>query len=119
MNTVQHKENGFGNGFLLGVVVGVLITLMFTTKKGKKILNMLTESGMETMSDFEGFFNDIAEDYKSENAPAPKTKTSPKIQLQKALVPEEEELVVSPQVHHEPAKSQKRFFKGVSRRSIN
>lgn len=45
-----------GGGFLLGVLIGVLIALLFTTKKGRRILKSLTEEGMDKISNIEELF---------------------------------------------------------------
>lgn len=39
--------------FLLGVLIGVAITLLFTTKKGRRILKTLTDEGMDKISKWE------------------------------------------------------------------
>ena len=50
----MHKGNsGFGNGVVVGVVMGVILTLLFTTKKGRKILRILSEEGFEKVKKWE------------------------------------------------------------------
>lgn len=48
----KHAHGG-GNGFLFGVLIGILIALLFTTKKGRKILKSLTEEGMDKFTSLE------------------------------------------------------------------
>lgn len=51
----RHDQNS-GNSlhtFLLGVLIGVAITLLFTTKKGRRILKTLTDEGMDKISKWE------------------------------------------------------------------
>src|SRR5258706_8128591 len=59
---MEHKNcnhhNGGGNGFIFGFFAGVLVTLLFSTKKGREILRLLTEKGIEKFSDIEGAFED-------------------------------------------------------------
>ena len=58
---MEHKHSPF-NGFLLGLVAGVLLTLLFTTKKGRRILHMLTEEGMSKFGEVEEILQAIEED---------------------------------------------------------
>lgn len=48
-----HHNHESNNGFLLGVIVGAVLTLLMVTKKGRKILRMLTDEGIEKISDLE------------------------------------------------------------------
>lgn len=48
----KHAHGG-GNGFLFGVLIGILIALLFTTKKGRKILKNLTDEGMDKFTSLE------------------------------------------------------------------
>lgn len=49
----------FGNGFMWGMAVGALLVLLFTTKKGRKILKVLSEEGFEKMKHWEGKIEDL------------------------------------------------------------
>jgi hypothetical protein len=53
----QKKETehhgGAMNAFVLGVVVGVALTLLLTTKKGRRILRMFTDQGMDKIGKLE------------------------------------------------------------------
>lgn len=53
MDQKHDHHHGSGNGFLLGFLLGVLVTLLFTTKKGREVLRLLTEKGLEKFSDLE------------------------------------------------------------------
>ncbi len=60
---VQQIRSGSSlNGFVLGLVVGVLITLLFTTKKGRQILQTLTEEGMNKFNEVEDIIRAMEED---------------------------------------------------------
>lgn len=45
---MREKSNS-GSVFLAGVVFGVLVTLLFTTKKGRKILKNIKDQAMEAL----------------------------------------------------------------------
>lgn len=53
----MEKKSGnnaaIGNGFFFGIVVGVALTLLFTTKKGRKILRMLIDEGADKLTEIE------------------------------------------------------------------
>jgi gas vesicle protein len=53
----EHNHNDHQGGsfhpFLLGVIVGVALALLFTTKKGRKILKALTDQGMDKIEKWE------------------------------------------------------------------
>lgn len=51
-NQEDHQGGSF-HPFLLGVIVGVALTLLFTTKKGRKILKTLTDQGMDKIEKWE------------------------------------------------------------------
>lgn len=51
-NHQEHQGNAL-NGFTIGVVVGVALTLLLTTKKGRRILKMLTDQGMDQIEKWE------------------------------------------------------------------
>ncbi len=116
----QKKGGGLSTGFLLGVVVGVIVTLLLTTKRGKRILKMITEEGISKISNWEDMFSDMVEEYQSKPA-EPKL---PPVELAQD-VEEEDELAVMqsekekhPVLKKEP-KPIKRFFKGIHRSSVN
>ncbi len=58
----QIKSGSSLNGFVLGLVVGVLVTLMFTTKKGRQILQTLSEEGMSKFNEVEDILRAMEDD---------------------------------------------------------
>ena len=46
----NHHSSHLGSGFLLGVIVGAAIVFLFATKKGKKILKLLSEEGLKDIA---------------------------------------------------------------------
>lgn len=59
MHRDNHNNSGHSGGFLLGVLIGVAVTLMLTTKKGRKILKILTDEGMDKLSHWEDIVKDV------------------------------------------------------------
>jgi hypothetical protein len=45
--------------FVLGILIGVALTLLFTTKKGRKILRALTDEGMDKISKWEDVLHKV------------------------------------------------------------
>ena len=43
----KQQNSGFLNGFVIGLMVGVGLALLFTTKKGRRIVRMLSDEGLE------------------------------------------------------------------------
>lgn len=98
MEKTNHHGPGFMNGFFLGIIVGAAIVFLIGTKKGKKILKMLTESGIEGVSDLEEMLSENEEsgDYEQEY-----TAEGEEIQTPQSAKPE-----------HRPLK---RFFRGIKK----
>lgn len=49
----RRTSGGSINTFVFGILVGVAITLLLTTKKGRKLLKILTEEGAEKITKWE------------------------------------------------------------------
>jgi gas vesicle protein len=120
MDKKEQHRGGLSSGFLLGVVVGVIVTLLLTTKRGKRILKLITEEGMNKLTNWEDMFGDMVEEYETKPEP-------PKVKPLTFLEEKEEEHQQPVEIHvakphkekHEEEKSPKRFFKGIHRRSVN
>ncbi len=65
----ENKSNGFGNGLLLGIVLGSLLVLLIATKKGRRILRILSIDGSDKLKHLEGIFDglDLDEEFKGES----------------------------------------------------
>lgn len=51
MDSNNNKSgNNFFSGFLLGALIGAAIVLLFVTKKGKRILKVISEKGLDDIS---------------------------------------------------------------------
>lgn len=53
----QHQNSGF----FLGILVGVAVTLLITTKKGRHLLQALSEEGKGKFGDWERILKDVAD----------------------------------------------------------
>lgn len=51
MDRDHRHQGGFSNGFLLGALVGGSLVFLLGTKKGKEVLKMLTENGLNEVSE--------------------------------------------------------------------
>ncbi|PIP74276.1 MAG: hypothetical protein CO135_03930 [Candidatus Levybacteria bacterium CG_4_9_14_3_um_filter_35_16] len=67
-NNSSHNNRSF-NGFLIGLIFGAVIVFLFATKRGKKILKLISEEGLdnitnvlENMEDEEMMDQDFVED---------------------------------------------------------
>lgn len=64
-NGEHSSGGGFLNGLLLGLLIGGGAVFLFGTKKGKRLLKLITEEGLEGISELENFIEDEA-DYQEE-----------------------------------------------------
>lgn len=95
-NNNQHHSNSFANGFLFGLIVGAAAVFLLATKKGRGILKLISEEGLDSLTN-------IVEEYTSE---AEKEDVED--------IQNEESDEVSPSVVAEAVpvkKSKKRFFR--------
>ncbi|HVZ58559.1 MAG TPA: YtxH domain-containing protein [Patescibacteria group bacterium] len=53
MDQQQERGGSSLNTFLFGVLVGVLASLLFTTKKGRKLLRVITDESVDRLSKWE------------------------------------------------------------------
>jgi gas vesicle protein len=65
----NHHSSHNGGSFLLGVIVGAVIVFLFATKKGKKILKLLSEEGLENISKYVDFDEDDQEESEDDLVP--------------------------------------------------
>lgn len=116
----KEQNHGLTNGFFVGVIVGVIITLLFTTKRGKKIFKFITEEGMSKISHWEDIFTDIVDDYQTN----PQESKLPSVDLASDSEIEQEPEILNTEgkeehIEKKEAKPIRRFFKGIHRPSVN
>lgn len=61
MSDHQHN-NGFFNGFLFGVLIGAGLVFLLGTKRGKELIDDISEVGSSFLDDFIELFDGIEED---------------------------------------------------------
>lgn len=49
----HHNQNNGSQTFIVGVIIGVALALLFTTKKGRKILRAITDGGLDKIENWE------------------------------------------------------------------
>lgn len=59
------KGSGFLNGILIGILIGGGAALLFSTKRGRKLLKVITEEGWEGISGLEEIFEEVEDEYES------------------------------------------------------
>ena len=95
-NNNQHHSNSFANGFLFGLIIGAAAVFLLATKKGRKILKLISEEGLDSLTN-------IVEEYTSETE-----------KEEAEDIQDEESEEVSPSVVEEAVpvkKPKKRFFR--------
>jgi len=127
MDQRDKQHGGLSTGFFLGIVLGVVITLLLTTKRGKRILKLITEEGMNKLSNFEDLFSDAVEEYntKPQEPKLPpvdliseKEVSTKEIEAEEIAPVATESTKQSVEEKSQP-KTIRRFFKGIHRQSIN
>lgn len=66
LNDYQRGGN-FMNGFLLGVLIGGGVIFLLGTKKGKQILKIIREGGLEGISEIGDLIEDIEEEHEMQS----------------------------------------------------
>ena len=71
----NQKGNTFFNGFLWGALLGAGVVFLVGTKKGKKLLEVLTKEGLEGVSQLGDMIDNLSEEenYQKEEEPEAKT----------------------------------------------
>lgn len=66
-NNKQHSSN-FGTAFVIGLLVGVGLALLFATKRGRKLLRMFTEEGMDNIPALKKYFHSAVDEFSEDEA---------------------------------------------------
>lgn len=105
--TMENKQNsGFMGGLVVGIILGASVVFLLGTKKGKKILDTLTEEGLEGFDELGELLEDTLE-----QKPAPKVK--------KTTVENVATNTIIPVVAEQARSATRRLFKGIPRRRAN
>lgn len=123
------NHNQSGTGFVLGVMVGIILTFLFVTKKGRKILDILTDEGMERLESLEEIFQvledeDVSSGKVNKKQEAEKKSNKPSVsEVQERtdaqpILQEEKENVSSQETYVTKIKTvPRRLFRGIPRKS--
>lgn len=55
----KQSQSGFLNGLLLGLVIGAGLVLLLATKKGKRVLRMISEDGLDSVTSLEDLYEKL------------------------------------------------------------
>jgi hypothetical protein len=55
----KHHNHHNNAGFMFGLIAGVALTLLLVTKKGRRILKVLTDEGMDKFGEWEDIIHDV------------------------------------------------------------
>ncbi|MEK7605211.1 MAG: YtxH domain-containing protein [Patescibacteria group bacterium] len=61
MHDRQEQNGSSFNTFLFGILIGVLATLLFTTKKGRRLLKVITDESVDRLSKWEDMVKTMQE----------------------------------------------------------
>ena len=59
----QKRSGGISNGFIIGFLLGIVVTLLFTTKRGRSIVRLLTEKGTEKIDSWKDILEATEEEF--------------------------------------------------------
>lgn len=122
MENSNRSNNSFGI-FLFGALVGAAVVFLLATKKGKRILKIISEKGLDNLSDLLEKAEktvDLDEIIEEENEPSfvqPSPRLPPSQMFRRTGRPASkarEEFASGEEAVEEKPKA-KRFFKGISR----
>ncbi|MGH7245472.1 MAG: hypothetical protein ACREGI_00895 [Candidatus Levyibacteriota bacterium] len=106
-NNHHHSGHAFMNGLLLGAVIGGGLVFLLGTKKGKKVLKIITEEGLEGVSELKELIENQDEEYEEEDEVPADVAVAEEVHA--AASHEEIKQPVTP-------KQQKRFFRGIGKK---
>lgn len=103
----NNTKGGFLHGFLWGAIIGGVVVFLLTSKKGRKILKLLTEEGLDGVSQLEELLGEkiSGDEYEEEPQPA-----SQRIYADKPMSSEGS-------TFQKIKSTGRRFFKGVPRKN--
>lgn len=108
----NNNSNKFLNGFLLGALIGGGIVFLLNSKKGKKILKIISEGGLDNISDLLSKQEELVTDDEDEEFVEDKESNSSK--SQNTIKHTNGETKQNPESEKKPLV--KRFFRGISRK---
>ena len=113
------QSNNFFSGFLLGLLIGAFVVFLLGTKKGKKLLKVISEGGQDNISNIseevnkEEDLNEVVEEPSFAKASTDAKAMVDKSEgLRRNLA--QREFAIKEQTIEKP--KVRRFFRGISRR---
>lgn len=112
-NNNNNSNNNFFGGFLLGVLIGAAVVFLLGTKKGKKLLKVISEDGVDKFSNLldETSKSVDLDEIVQEDEKRPYVK---KVAPREEFVQKREFAVKESSIEEKP--KVRRFFRGISRR---
>lgn len=116
------------SGFILGVIVGAVGIFLLGTKRGKKLLKILSEEGIEGMAELEELLTEKALHVEPTPIKKKVIKTQPKVEKKEPEIEVKESIAQTAEIVQEKnayipralgriQTSGKRFFKGIPKRT--
>lgn len=116
----HNTSNGWSSGFLFGLLVGVALALLFTTKKGRRILKVLTDEGMHKLSQWEDLVEKLPENMDPEVREVEDEAEDTYLPIHEEIIKHNEEKTKThSQTNGEikKANSKRRLFRGIPKKS--
>lgn len=110
-NESGHQGGNFLQGLLWGAIIGGGIVFLLGTKKGKRLLKIITEEGLENISDIGELVEDELEEYEEEPIVTQGKQMSPEDQVVRPESPVQQSREV------EKPTGVKRLFRGIRKKS--
>ena len=113
------QSNNFFSGFLLGLLIGAFVVFLLGTKKGKKLLKVISEGGQDNISNIldeankEEDLNEVVEEPSSAKASTDAKAMVDKSEGQRKEFVREREFAIKESIEKPKVR---RFFRGISRR---
>lgn len=107
------RRGGSFSAFVFGILVGSLVTLLFTTKKGRKILRVITDEGVERFTKWEDMISAVEQEMDNEDI---SSSIGEGVEEKIEAVVQEAKENITP-IITEVEKKKRRIFKGIRKKA--
>lgn len=107
----DRPQSTFWQGFFLGAIVGGIVIFLLGTKKGKKILKLITDEGMEGVTEIKGLLQEVSDEYESYEEEGVEKEPVKRQKPKNGEAKQEEKILAH------VAKPARRFFRGIKRKN--